>query len=79
MPYHLQQDIKNEFDRIIKSGHLESLETIEEDCFVSPVVITVKKDKTVKIAVTVRKLNESSLQKKTIHAKHGRTTTLTDK
>ena len=49
IPYHLQDDVKNELDRIIKSGHLQRLETIEEDCFVSPDVITVKKDKTVKM------------------------------
>ena len=45
IPYHLQDDVKNELDRLIKSGHLERLETIEEDCFVSPVVITVKNGK----------------------------------
>ena len=47
----------------MKSGHLEQLETIEEGCFVSPVVITVKKDKTVKIALDARKLNESCTKK----------------
>ena len=64
IPYHLQQDVKNELDRIIKSGHLERLETIEEDCFVSSVVITVKKDKTVKIALDARKENESCVKKR---------------
>ena len=64
IPYHLQKDVKNELDRLIKSGHLERLETIEEDCFVSPVVITVKKDKTVKIALDARKLNESCVKKR---------------
>ena len=39
IPYHLQDDVKNELDRLIKSEHLERLETIKEDCFVSPVVI----------------------------------------
>ena len=48
----------------MKSGHLEQLETIEEGCFVSPVVITVKKDKTVKIALDARKLNESCTKKR---------------
>ena len=64
IPYHLQKDVKNELDRLIKSGHLERLETIEEDCFVSPVVITVKKDKTVKIAPDARKLNDSCVKKR---------------
>ena len=72
IPYQLQQDGKNELDRLIKSGHLERLETIEEDCFVSPVVITVKKDKTLKkIALDAKKLNESCV-KKTLNAKQGR-------
>ena len=44
IPYLLQKDVKTELDRQIKSGHLERLETIEEDSFVSPVVITVKKE-----------------------------------
>ena len=64
IPFHLQKDVKNELDRLIKSGHLERLETIEEDCFVSPVVITVKKDKTVKIALDARKLNDSCVKKR---------------
>ena len=64
IPYHLQKDVKNKLDRLIKSGRLESLETIEEDCFVSPVVITVKKDKTVKIAIDARKLNDSCVKKR---------------
>ena len=64
IPYHLQKDVKNELDRIIKSGHLERLETIEEYCFVSPVLITVKKDKTVKITLDARKLNKSFVKKR---------------
>ena len=47
----------------MKSGHLERFETNEEDCFVLPVVITVKKDKTVKIAMDARKLHESCVEK----------------
>ena len=64
IPYHLQKDVKNELDRLIKSGHLERLETIEEECFVSPVLITVKKDKTVKITLDARKLNKSFVKKR---------------
>ena len=69
--YHLQQDVKNELDQLIKSGHFDRLETIEEDCFVSLVVVTAMKDKSVKIAFDARKLNECCV-KKTAHAKHGR-------
>ena len=65
IPYHLQEDLKNELNRLRKSGHLERLETIEEDCFVSPVVITVKIDKPVKITLDAQKLNERCSKKRT--------------
>ena len=64
IPYHLQKDVKNEPDQLIKSGHFERLETSERDCFVSPVVITVKNDKTVKTALDARKLYESCVYKR---------------
>ena len=62
--YHLQDEVKHELDRVVKSGHLERLETIEEDCFVYPVVTTLKKDKSVKIAVDSRKLNKHCMKKR---------------
>ena len=64
IPYNLQDDVKNELDRLIKTGQLERLETIEEDCFVFPVVIKVKKEKPVKIALYARKLKESCITKR---------------
>ena len=64
IPCHLQKDVKSELDLLIKIGHLERLETVEEDCFVSLVVITVKKDKTVKIALDAGKLNDSCVKKR---------------
>ena len=63
IPYILPGDVKSDLDRLIQSGHLERLVTIEEDCFVFPVVITVKKDKTVKLALDARKLNDSCIRK----------------
>ena len=44
MPYDLRDDIKIELDGLIITGRLQILDTIEEDYFVSPVVITVKKE-----------------------------------
>ena len=56
--------MKPEIERLIKCGHLERLETIDEDCFVSPVVVTVKEDITVKIAMDARKLSESCVKRR---------------
>ena len=38
------------------------MKDVDEDCFVSPVVITVKSDKSVKIALDSRKLNDSCIK-----------------
>ena len=59
VPLHLQEDVGRELEKLIKSGHLKKIKHVDDDCFVSPVVITVKSDKSVKIALETRKLNES--------------------
>ena len=51
VPLHLQEEVGREKERLINSGHLEKINDVDEDCFVSPVVITVKSDKSVKIAL----------------------------
>ena len=38
---------------------MEKIKDVDEDCFIAPVVITVKSDKSVKIALDSRKLNDS--------------------
>ena len=43
---------------------MERATEITEDCFVSPAVITVKKDKSIKVALDSRKLNEATIEKK---------------
>ena len=62
IPLHLQEDVGKELERLIKTGHLEKVKHVDEDCFVSPVVITVKNDKSVKIALDSRKLNDSCIK-----------------
>ena len=41
----------------MKTGNLEKIDVVDEDCFVSPVVLTVKSDKTVKIALESLNIN----------------------
>ena len=62
VPLHLQKDVERELEKLIKSGHLKKVNNVDEDCFVSPVVITVKSDKSVKIALDSRKLNDSCIK-----------------
>ena len=60
IPIHLQDQVAEELKRLIKNGYLERATEITEDCFVSPAVITVKKDKSIKDALDSRKLNEAT-------------------
>ena len=62
VPLHLQEDVGRELEKLIKTGHLEKINDVDEDCSVSPVVITVKNDKSVKIALDSRKLNDSCIK-----------------
>ena len=62
IPLHLQEDVGRELEKLIKTGHLEKVKHVDEDYFVSPVVITVKNDKWVKIALDSRKLNDSCIK-----------------
>ena len=64
MPIHFQKTVKNELKKLIETGHLEKANNTTENCFVSPAVITIKKDKSVKIALDLRKLNEVCVKRK---------------
>ena len=48
----------------MKKGHIEKVDTIIDDVFIQPVVVTVKKDVSVKIALEARALNESLAKEK---------------
>ena len=62
VPLHLQEDVGKELEKLIRTRHLETINDVDEDCFVSPVVITIKSDKSVKIALDSRKLNDSCIK-----------------
>ena len=55
IPIHLQQSVGKGINKLMRQGHIEKANNIDENCFVSPAVITVKKDKSVKIALDSRR------------------------
>ena len=65
VPIHFQKNVRDELEKLIKSGHIEKADESTENCFISPAVITIKKDKSVKIALDSRKLNEACIKRKT--------------
>ena len=64
IPIHLQDQVARELNRLMENGYLERATEITEGCFVSPAVITVKKDKSIKITVDSRKLHEVTIKRK---------------
>ena len=42
IPIQLRQSLEKEIEKLIKQGHIEEANNIDENCFVSPAVITVK-------------------------------------
>ena len=57
IPLLLQDQIDKEIKQLLEQGHIEKVDTIKDDVFIQPVVITVKKDLSVKIALDAKALN----------------------
>ena len=55
---------QNRFEKTNRNWTPEKTNNTTENCFVSPAVITIKKDKSVKIALDSRKLNEACVKRK---------------
>ena len=58
MPITLQDKVDKEINKLLRQGHIEKLKECSDKYFVSPIVITVKKDGSVKLALESRKLNK---------------------
>ena len=57
IPTQLQDQVDK--DKLLKDGHIEKVDKIQDDVFIQPTVITGKNDKSVKITLDARVLNES--------------------
>ena len=58
-PILLQNDVDAELQKLLKDRHIVKVEKNQDDVFIQLTVITVIKDKSVKIALDARALNES--------------------
>ena len=60
IPIQLQKAVDEEIGRLLKKeGHIEKINEIKDDVFIQPTVITIKKDRSVKIALDARALNRA--------------------
>ena len=56
VPITLQDKVDGEINKLIKQGNMERLEDCSDKYFISPIVITVKKDGSVKLVLEAREL-----------------------
>ena len=56
---HLVEKVEHELQKLIVDKQIIHLEKCPDDLFISPVVITVKKDKSIKIALDSKQLNKA--------------------
>ena len=59
VPIQLQSKVKIELEKLLIEGHIEKLTNCSDQFFISPIVITVKKDQSIKIALDSKILNKS--------------------
>ena len=64
VPLQLQTAVKKEVKTLLKEGHIEKINKITNEMFIQPVVITVKKDQSVKTALDARLPNKAKLKNK---------------
>ena len=57
LPIHLLPNVKLCIDQLIKDGHNKKLSRCLENCFISPIVITAKRDGSIKLALNSKLLN----------------------
>ena len=56
----LQEAVDKEIKHLLAEEHIEKVNEIEDDVFIQPTVITLKKDRLVKSALEARALNQET-------------------
>ena len=63
VPIHFHNSVRHELEKLIEKGTWRRRLERQKIIFISPAVITIKKDKSVKITLDSRKLNESCIKR----------------
>ena len=59
VPINLQPRVSGELERLQTEGHIEKLSSCSDKQFISPIVITVRKDQSIKLALDSKVLNKA--------------------
>ena len=64
IPLHIQDKIGKEIEKLLTEGHITKLDKCTSDCFIAPIVITVKKDDSIKLAMDAKPINRQLFKNK---------------
>ena len=64
IPIHIQNKVKSEIKKLISEGHIEKLDKSTSDCFIAPIVITMKKDYSINLVLDAKPINRQCLKNK---------------
>ena len=64
MPLQLREAVEEEIDKLLTEGYSRRVEKMIDEVFIQPVVVTVKKEKNVKLALDSRCLNNAIQKEK---------------
>ena len=59
VPLHLTEKVENELRKLIEDKQIKKLTSCTDECFISPVVITVESDQSIKITLDSKILNDA--------------------
>ena len=59
VPINLKERVNNEIKKLLEEGHIEKMNNCSDQYFISPIVITVKRDQTIKLALVSKTLNKA--------------------
>ena len=57
IPIHILERVENEISRLVKDKQIMKLDNCTSDCFIAPIVITAKKDNSIKLALDAKPIN----------------------
>ena len=64
IPIQLQDKVEKEIEKLLTEGHITKLDKWTSDCFIAPIVITVKKADSTKLAMDAKPINRQLFKNK---------------
>ena len=64
IPNHIQDKVQPELTKLLSEGYIKKLDKGTSDCFIAPIVITVKKDDSIKLALDAKPINRQLFKNK---------------